>query len=301
MYQYIWIPLILSYGICKSFREALKKKALQSCSVLEVLFFYTFFAFLLTIPFAIGQGIFKVSLEYHMAILLKSFMIFVAWICAMSAMKRLPLSIYCVLDMSRTLFSVLLSIIVLGEALGLLQGIGMVLVFAGVMIVNLKKDSTVGKNTSYKVIPLVILSCLLNAFSAIIDKYTLSNDPNRWLFGSELLNDGQMQFWYMLYLTSFYGLYILARYFIKKEKINAKRALKCPWIYILSVLFMLADKAMFIANSNPNSKVITMTILQQVSVLVTILLGKILYKEKNILFRMCCAVLIITGIIISVI
>lgn len=301
MYQYIWIPLILFYGICKSFREALKKKALQSCSVLEVLFFYTFFAFLLTIPFAIGQGIFEISYKYHLAILLKAFMIFVAWIFAMSAMKKLPLSIYCVLDMSRTLFSVLLGVVLLGESLGLLQGIGMTLVLAGVTIVNLKKDKQTGEHTSYKVIPLVILGAIFNALSAVIDKYTLSSDPNRWLFGSELLNDAQMQFWYMLYLSSFYGLYILARYIVKKEKINAKRALKCPWIYILSILFMLADKAMFIANSNPNSKVITMTVLQQVSVLVTILLGKILYKEKNILYRMCCAGLIIVGIIISVI
>lgn len=301
MYQYIWIPLILVYGICKSFREALKKKALQSCSVLEVLFFYTFFAFLLTIPFSIGQGIFEISYRYHLVILLKSFMIFVAWICAMSAMKRLPLSIYCVLDMSRTLFSVLLSIVLLGETLGLLQGIGMTLVLAGVTIVNLKKDKQTGEHTSYKVIPLVIISALFNAFSATIDKYTLSSDPNRWFFGSELLNVAQMQFWYMLYLTSFYGLYILARYLVKKEKINAKKALKCPWIYVLSILFMLADKAMFIANSNPYSKVITMTTLQQISVLVTIVLGKILYKEKNILYRMCCAILIITGIIISVI
>ena len=110
-----------------------------------------------------------------------------------------------------------------------------------------------------------------------------------------------MQFWYMLYLTSLYGLYILARFIFKKEKINAKRALTCPYIYVLSILFMLADKAMFIANSNPNSKVITLTVLQQVSVLVTILLGKILYKEKNILYRSFCAILIIAGIIISVI
>ena len=301
MYQYIWIPLILFYGICKSFREAMKKKALQSCSVMEVLFFYTFFAFVLTIPFAIGQGIFEVSFAYHMAILLKAFMIFVAWILAMSAMKRLPLSVYCVVDMSRSLFSVILGIVVLGESLGLLQGIGMLLVLVGVAIVNLKKDSTPGANTTYKVIPLVLISCIFNALSAIIDKYTLSSAPDRWIFGNEILNDGQMQFWYMLYLCSFYGLYILVRYIAKKEKINAKRALKCPWIYALSILFMLADKAMFIANSNPNSKVITLTVLQQVSVLVTILLGKILYKEKNILYRSFCAILIIAGIIISVI
>ncbi|MBQ3018564.1 MAG: DMT family transporter [Clostridia bacterium] len=299
--KYIWIPLILFYGTCKGVREALKKKAMEKCSVMEVLFFYTFFAFLLTIPFAIGQDIFGISIKYHLVIFLKAFMIFIGWICAMNAMKRLPLSIYCVLDMSRMLFSIVLSIILLGETLGLFQGIGMVFVLVGVTIVNLKKDKKSGQTTTYKAIPLVVISCLLNAFSAIIDKYTLSTETGKWFFGDELLNDAQMQFWYMLYLSSLYGLFILARFLIKKEKINVKRCLKCPWIYMLSILFMLADKAMFIANSNPNSKVVTLTVLQQVSVIVSILLGKILYKEKHILYRICCAILIVVGIVFSVI
>ena len=299
--EYLWIFLILGYGICKSFREALKKKAMETCSVIEVLFFYTFFAFILTIPFSIGQNIFGVSLKYHITILLKSFSIFVAWICALNAMKRLPLSLYCVLDMSRTLFSVVLGIVFLGETLGLLQGIGMVLVLVGVLLVNLKKENKANGTTDYKAIILVIISCLLNALSALIDKYTLSTDPNRWLYGSDILTDAQMQFWYMLYLTSFYGMYLLVRVLQKKEKVDVKKCLKCPWIYVLSILFMLADKAMFIANSDPNSKVVTMTVLQQVSVIVTIVLGKLIYKEKNILYRICCAALIIVGIVISVI
>lgn len=299
--KYIWIPLILFYGLCKGIREALKKKAMEKCSVMEVLFFYTFFAFLLTIPFSIGHDIFGIGIRYHLVILLKAFVIFIGWICAMNAMKRLPLSIYCVMDMSRMLFSIVLGIIFLGETLGLLQGIGMVFVLVGVTIVNLRKDKKTGENTTYKAIPLVVVSCLLNAFSAIIDKYTLSQSTGKWFFGDELLNDAQMQFWYMLYLCSFYGIYILARFVFKKEKINVKRCITCPWIYLLSVLFMLADKAMFIANSNPNSKVVTLTVLQQVSVIVSILLGRIIYKEKHIVYRILCAILIATGIVFSVI
>ena len=151
-----------------------------------------------------------------------------AWICALNAMKRLPLSLYCVLDMSRTLFSVVLGIVFLGETLGLLQGIGMVLVLVGVLLVNLKKENKANGTTDYKAIILVIISCLLNAFSALIDKYTLSTDPNRWLYGSDILTDAQMQFWYMLYLTSFYGIYLLVRVLQKKEKVDVKKCLKCP-------------------------------------------------------------------------
>ncbi len=292
---------MLFYGICKSVREVLKKKSMEKCSVMEVLFFYTLFAFVLTIPFSIGQGIFEVGFKYQIFIISKSVMIFIAWLLAMNAIKKLPLGLYCVMDMSRMLFSIILGIIFLGETLGLLQGIGMVLVLVGVTVVNLKKDKETGKNTTYKAIPLILISCLLNGLSAVVDKFTLSQTASNTFFCGETLSEAQMQFWYMLYLSSLYGLYILARFIFKKEKINAKRCLTCPYIYILSLLFMLADRAMFIANSNPNSQIVTITVIQQVSVIATILLGRILYKEKHVIYRILCALLIITGIVLSVI
>ena len=292
---------MLFYGVCKSVREVLKKKSMEKCSVIEVLFFYTLFAFVLTIPFSIGKGILDVNLKYQIFIVLKSIMIFIAWLLAMNAIKKLPLGLYCVMDMSRMLFSIVLGIIFLGETLGILQGIGMVLVLVGVTVVNLKKDKETGKNTTYKAIPLILISCLLNGLSALVDKFTLSQDVTNTFFGGQTLSEAQMQFWYMLYLSSLYGLYILFRFIFKKEKINAKRCLKCPYIYILSLLFMLADRAMFIANSNPNSQIVTITVIQQVSVIATILLGRILYKEKHVVYRILCALLIISGIILSVI
>lgn len=299
--EHLWIYLILFYGICKSVREVLKKKSMERCSVIEVLFFYTLFAFVLTIPFSIGQGIFQVNIQYHLFILIKAIMIFIAWLCAMTAIKKLPISLYSVLDMGRMLFAIVLGMIFLGETIGLWQGIGMVLVLIGVTVVNFKKDKKSSEKTTYKAIPLIVISCLFNGLSWVIDKFTLSESFDKSFFSGELLNDAQMQFWYMLYLTALYGLYILVRFIFKKEKINAKRCLTCPYIYILSVLFMLADKALFIANSNPNSQVITMTLIQQVSVIATILLGRILYKEKHVVYRILCALLIICGIVLSVI
>jgi drug/metabolite transporter (DMT)-like permease len=292
---------MLFYGVCKSVREVLKKKSMEKCSVIEVLFFYTLFAFVLTIPFSIGKGIFDVNLKYQLFIVLKSIMIFIAWLLAMNAIKKLPLGLYCVMDMSRMLFGIVLGIIFLGETLGILQGVGMVLVLVGVTVVNLKKDKETGKNTTYKAIPFILISCLLNGLSAVVDKFTLSQDVTNTFFGGQTLSEAQMQFWYMLYLSSLYGLYILFRFIFKKEKINAKRCLTCPYIYILSLLFMLADRAMFIANSNPNSQIVTITVIQQVSVIATILLGRILYKEKHVVYRILCALLIISGIILSVI
>ena len=294
--KHAWIFLILLYGVFKGLREALKKKSMEKHSVVEVLFFYTLFAFFMTIPFSINQGIFNVSIKYHIAIFIKAFIIFVAWICALNSIKRLPLSIYGVMDMGRMLFSILLGVIFLGESIGLFQGFGMIFVLLGVTLVNFSTKKKKSKDTTIKVLPLVLISCVLNAISGVLDKFLLSTTQDRIIFGTEILTPTQMQFWYMLYLTSFYFIYIL----IKKEKINVKSCIKSPWIWILSTLFIIADKALFIANADPNSQVVIMTLIKQCSVLVTITLGRIIYKEKDIFYRVCCAIIIISGITISV-
>jgi len=297
MWQYLWVVLILIYGIFKGLREALKKKAMETNSVLEVLFFYTLFAFLMTIPMSLSSDLFAVSIKYHLVLLVKSGIIFTAWLCALNSIKRLPLSVYSVMDMGRIISSILLGVLFLGESIGIFQILGIVLVIGGITLVNLKNKQGVGEKASKTVVLLVAISGLLNSVSSVMDKWLLSDDPNRFLFGSETIDSSQFQFWYMLYLVSFYGVYIL----IKREKINAVKCVKCPWIWILSILFVVADRCLFIANADPNSTVVVMTLIKQSSVLVTIGMGRIIYKERNIFYRICCAVLVIAGIMLSLI
>ena len=292
--SYLWVGLILVYGIFKGLREALKKKAMGTNSVIEVLVFYTLFAFLMIIPFS--HNVFAISYRYHIAILIKSSIIFVAWLCALNSIKRLPLSVYSVMDMARVIFSILLGVLLLGESVGILQGIGMVLVIAGITLVNLKSKQTPTERPNKLVIVLVLISCLLNSVSGIMDKWLLSTQGGRWFLGDEIITSSQLQFWYMLYLTLFYVAYAL----IKREKINVKKCITCPWIWILSLLFVVADRALFVANASPDSTVVVMTLIKQSSVLVTIAMGKIMYKEQHILYRILCAALIIAGIALSV-
>ena len=69
---------------------------------------------------------------------------------------------------------------------------------------------------------------------------------------------------------------------------------------ILSIIFVIGDKALFIANQSPDSKVTIMTLLKQAGCIVTILAGKFVFKEKNIGYKLFCAGVIITGIVLSV-
>ena len=99
----------------------------------------------------------------------------------------------------------------------------------------------------------------------------------------------------MLFLVSFYALYLI----ISKTKIRWQ-ACKNGWIWLLSILFVIADRALFVANADVASKVTVMTLIKQSGCIVTILAGKFIFKEKNIAYKLLCAVVIIAGIVIAV-
>lgn len=285
-----WMLLVLFYGVLKGVREIVKKMALKKNGVIEILFFYTFLAFLFVIPQAKDAG--GLELKYYFWIALKSFFVFLAWIFSFKAIKKMPISLYGVLDLSRVLFSTLLGVVILHETLGVMKTIGLVLVSSGLLLLKYRppflksKEDRIGTVESVKTIYIVFafLSCMLNALSGLMDKILMKD-----------MNSSQLQFWYMLFLVIYYAIYMLAT----KTKLS-KNIWKNGWIWLLSILFVLADKALFIANGMADSQVTIMTLLKQSGCVVTILAGKFIFKEKKAGYKLFCAAVIVIGIIIGV-
>lgn len=109
------------------------------------------------------------------------------------------------------------------------------------------------------------------------------------------INSSQMQFWYMFFLVVFYLIYIL----VTKTKIR-KETLKNGWIWLMSIMFVIGDAALFIANADSSSRVTVMTVVKQSACFVTILGGKFVFHEKGIAYRMFCASIVVCGILLSV-
>ncbi|MBR3306433.1 MAG: EamA family transporter [Lachnospiraceae bacterium] len=291
--------LTLFYGLVKGLREIVKKKSLEKSTVMEVLFFYTLAGFVMLLP-DIGE----VSLmepERLGMVAFKSFVIFVAWICGFRAIKEIPVSLYGLLDLSRVAFAMLLGVVILGEDLSVTQMIGMLLVAAGLIALRfedrvtafIKKEAPEKKEEQpaaggriWLFVLLSFVSAFLNAVSGTMDKVLTKS-----------ISSAQLQFWYMLFLLLFYMLYII----LAKVHIDWKKTIKNYWIWILSVLFILADRALFMANEIPASRVTVMTLIKQSGCIVTILGGRFVFKEKGIVFKLCCAAVIIAGIVTGVI
>ena len=289
----IWMLCTLFYGLAKGAREICKKKALLKNGVMEVLFFYTLLSFVMVIPEVRNAG----GLAYwqYLLIALKSFVIFIAWMCSFYAIKKLPVSVMGILDLSRVLFATVMGVVFLHETMRTNQVIGLICVAIGLVILPIPNIIATKRQDSAKqveilkpvIVIIALLSCILNAVSSTLDKYLMGTD----------MTSGQLQFWYTLFMVIYYGIYIL----ITKIKIHWKELVKNHWIWIMSILFVLADRALFIANANPDSKVTVMTLIKQSGCLVTIIGGKLVFKEKNILYKLACAGIIVAGIVITVV
>ena len=280
----VWMLLVLVYGLLKGGRDIVKKLCLEKNSVSEVLFFYTAVGFVLVLlmPGSATDAI-KLAPSHLPIIFVKSLIIFIAWILSFKAIKTMPVSLYGILDMSRVIFATLMGVTILHEKLSIGQCIGLPLVLGGLFLLRVLSS---GKNqvekVSIKTVLYALISCLLNAISGFMDKVLMKD-----------ITSSQLQVWYMFFLLVLYLIYLL----VCKEKVHFKTMLKNYWIYLLAIMFVVADKCLFIANSYPESKLTIMTLIKQSACFVTIALGRIVFKEKNIARKCLCASVILVGIL----
>ena len=280
-----WAWLVLLYGVLKGARDVAKKKAMEKSSVLGVLFFYTFLSFLMVLPEA--KGAMGVPAPLMGATVLKSFVIFVGWICGFKALEKMPVSLYGILDLSQMLFTMLLGVVFLGERMTLLQGAGLILVLGGLLMLRAGRNGGAMKNegVEMKWVGMALICCLFNGISGTMDKVLMRS-----------MTSVQLQFWYMFFLSGFYGLYLLVR----KIRIDWKNVLKNGWIWLMAILFVIGDRALFMANGMEGSRVTVMTLVKQSSCVVAIAGGWLVFKEKNIGFKLVCAAVVIAGIVLAV-
>lgn len=277
----LWIFFIVIYALLKGGREGMKKKALEKNSSNEILFFYTFFGLIMTLPFSASA--FRLEPIYIFYSFIKAAVCCGAWLCSLVALKQISVSIYGIMDLSRMVFSTSLAVVFLGESLTIPKILGMGLVVLGLVMVNLKKNSEPQKMTFFILI-MALLNCFLNAVSGTMDKALMKH-----------MDSSQLQFWFMFFMTVINGIVLILR----KEKISFSNIKSNYWIPLMSLSLILGDKLLFEANADPNSQVTLITVIKQSAVVVTILTGWLGFKEKHILYKLGCTAIVLTGIFVA--
>ncbi len=278
----LWIIFIIIYSLLKGSREGMKKAALKKSSSNEILFFYTLVGLILVLPFS--KEAFFVAPIYIFYAFLKAFVVCTAWIFAFKALKNMSVSLYGIMDLSRMIFSTALGVFVLGEDFTLKKAIGVTLVIIGLLLVNLKKN-TQSKGMTLPVLIAALLNCFLNAVSGTMDKVLMQH-----------MESSQLQFWFMFFMTLIYGTVLI----ITHEKISLRALKNNYWIPLLSLSLVVGDKLLFEANASHLSEVTLMTVIKQSSVLVTVLTGWLVFREKNILYKLMCTGIVLCGIFVAI-
>lgn len=278
----LWMVLVLAYGLLKGARECMKKEALKRSSLMETLFFYMLVGFVFTLPDV--KSALALQPVYIFQVLIKSVIVSIGFLLSFVAIRGLPIGIYSIMTLSQMVFTTLLGILFLEESFGIYNFIGLMLVIGGLVMVNFKKDGTDEKKVKVFALLAAVGYCFFNSVSAVMDKVLMKD-----------MTSAQLQFWFMFFSTVCYGIIII----VKREKISLKTLKTNFWIPLMGFLLVLGDRLLFEANGAPNSRVTIMTLLLQVSVVVTIILGRVIYKEKNFLYKLLCAGIIISGIVIS--
>ncbi|MBQ2695881.1 MAG: EamA family transporter [Clostridia bacterium] len=275
-----WIYLVVIYAFLKGGRECMKKAALKKSGANEILFFYTLIGFIMTLPFA--KSAFALDGMHIFFAFIKSASCCIAWLFSLLALKRMSVSLYSVMDLGRMVFSTALGVLVLGEAFTLPKAIGMVLVITGLLLVNLKKNTNANSTTLFTLIA-VLMNCFFNAISGTLDKVLMKS-----------IEPVQLQFWFMFFMTVIYGCILLVR----KEKFSFKTIKTNYWIPIMSISLIVGDLLLFEANASPQSQVTLMTLIKQSSVVVSVLSGWLLFKEKDIPYKLFCTAIVVAGILV---
>lgn len=290
----MWILYICLYGFLIGFFNVYKKQAAKDSSVLSVLTIYTVTGFLL-ISWKAAEA-FTLSYEYILLILLKSAIIVTSWNLELNAIKDYYISILQPLSAIRVVIAFCASILIFSEPSSWMQFVGILIVGIGIALLNNDKNKNlfisrkVGYKKLNKVVIFFLISCILSETSAIFDKFALQN-----------ITQNQMQWWFMFFDSIFLILITVVVSLIKKKPVITKSDFKNIYAYAVGLILIVADNLLFTGLMDPASKASIAAVLKQITLVVTVLFGGLMFKEPNLKERLYVLAIILCGIIIILI
>lgn len=275
------ILFTLLYAGLIGFYNIFKKLALRKSGESVILVMFTTIAFLLSliwIPFGVA-----VEKKFILIFAVKGFLLTCSWFLILKVLKQADLSAVTLTTILASTISFVLGIVIFKEIAGVLQIIGSVIIVLGVAAMNLINRTSKG-SVSLLQFALLLVSALITSASNIIDKYTTT-----------YLTQFQVQFWFLLFVTVFSWMFFVIECFRNKRFLIQKADFKNYWTYLVGVFLFVGDLMLFLAYKVPGSQMITISILSKLKVVVTMLAGILIFKEKNIWKKLILTLIVICG------
>ncbi len=289
----IALCMFLVAGIFLGVWDILKKVALKDEEVISVLTAYSILSFVLVCYEMRNAVLISGGTIFLLAV--KSLIIYVGWNLMFLAIQKLPISVITPFNTVTPLFSIILGIIVLGEMLRPMQWVGIAIMFVAYYFISKVGKFEVTHIFRNKYFYYMVIGSIFNAITSLIDKIAIGQVTDALIARgmAASLTSSIVQVWFLFFMMLFYLATYLGRKYVKKEALK----LKWSWSILgMSVCIILADRIYFAGLNMPNTPISIAMPLRSVSIVVSVLIGGLIFKEPNLKKKLLCTAILILGI-----
>lgn len=268
----MWLAFAFLSAALLGFYDVCKKYSLRGNAVIPILFLNTLFCSIIFLPLAF-QTPFG-GWEVQRYILLKACIVLSSWLLGYIGIKHLPITIVGPINATRPMLVLLGALLIFGERLNLWQWAGVMLAILSFCLLSRsgKKEGIDFRHNRW--IFCIAGAAILGAISGLYDKYLMSAE------GGLGLPRLTVQCWYNFYQAGIMGVMLLLLWWPGRKK---STPFQWRWsILLISIFLSLADYAYFYSLSLDGALISVVSMVRRSSVLVSFLLGALLFQEKNL-------------------
>lgn len=284
----MWTAWILASAVFLAFYDLAKKASVRGNAVLPVLLIsatsgtvaYT------AALWAAGElgGVFPLPLHHLLLVSVKTVVVAMSWVLTFMGLRTLPVTIATPIRASAPALVFVVAFFLYGERPSAVQGAGMALVFAGYWAFGWAGRHEGIDFLRSRAVWCAIGGMCLSAVSSLWDKFILQ----RCAIPVEA-----MQFWFQVGLVTFYGGLMAVRGMARLGRDEFEWRWTIP---MTGVLLVAADWFYFHGLAIPDVSIAAGSLLRRFSVVITFVLGALLFGERNLRRKGIALAAILAGV-----
>ena len=295
----MWVILTLFSSLFLGTYDLLRKASLKENAVIPVLYLGSatsalFFGVLVVlsevgiIPSESFFNVPSITPTEHLRFFIKSMIVGSSWFLSYYSLKHLPITIVIPIRATGPFWTVFGALIVFGERFSLFQWLGIVTVMVFFYIFSLAGRNEGVDFKRNKWIFAIVGATILGSISGMYDKYLMLHHHHV-----------AVQAWFSIYMVVVFLPFLLFIWY-PKRKITTR--FEWRWVVpLIGVTLTVADYLYFWALSDSDSLIGVVSVLRRSSVVISFVLGAIIFKEGNIKRKALALFGILAGIVLILI
>ena len=273
----MWLAFAFLSAALLGFYDVCKKHALRGNAVIPILFLNTLFCSIIFLPVAFHTPFGGWAVQRY--ILLKACIVLSSWLLGYIGIKHLPITIVGPINATRPMMVLVGALIIFGERLNLWQWAGVLLAVLSFFLLSRsgKKEGIDFRHNRW--IFCTVGASVLGAVSGLYDKYLMAAD------GGLGLPRLTVQCWFNFYQAAMMGVMLLwwKKSLPARGEVGEEPTFRWRWsILLISIFLSLADYVYFYSLSLDGALISIVSMVRRGSVLVSFMLGALLFHEKNL-------------------